>query len=161
MTTLTVGSRELAAEVAVRHREKPEDFARYMPMVQHWIRANLFDAAGVGALEQNPRRGKSRHFPVEALHWARLFATLTNRGVATAEIEFIASVLNQRFRDAIDDALARRGADVWVIYGSAPPLTYVLNVQIQRGTVRLSYDNGVPGSAVATCINLTRTFNIT
>ena len=140
MTTQTVGSRELAAEVALRHAEKPEDFARYMPTVQHWIRANLFDAAGVGAVEQNPRRGKSRRFPVEALQWVRLFATLADRGVATSEIEFVTGVLNQRFRDAIDDALAQRGADVWLVYDSAPPLTHVLSLQIQRGAVRLSYD---------------------
>jgi hypothetical protein len=159
MTGETVGSRELAAEVALRHTEKPADFARYMPAVQHWIRADLFDAAGVGAVEQNPRRGKSRRFPVEALQWVRLFATLAARGVATTEIAFVAGVLNQRFRDAIDDALAGRGADVWLVYGSAAPLTYVLNLQIQRGEVRLSYENGVSGPAVATCVNLTRIFN--
>jgi hypothetical protein len=159
MTTQMVGSRELAAEVALQHMEKAEDFVRYMPTVQHWIRSNLFDAAGVGAVEQNPRRGKSRQFPVEALQWVRLFATLTNRGVATTEIEYVTSVLNQRFRDAIDDALARRGADVWLVYGSAAPLTYVLNLQIQRGGVRLSHDDGVSGPAVATCVNLTRIFN--
>jgi hypothetical protein len=62
--------------------------------VQHWIRANLFDAAGVGAAEQNPRRGKSRQFPVEALQWVRLFTTLSNRGVATSEIQFVTGVLN-------------------------------------------------------------------
>jgi hypothetical protein len=90
MTTQTVGSRELAAEVALRHMEKAEDFVRYMPTVQHWIRANLFDAAGVGAVEQNPRRGKSRRFPVEALQWVRLFATLAARGVATTEIAYVA-----------------------------------------------------------------------
>jgi hypothetical protein len=159
MTTQTVGSRALAAEVALRHMEKAEDFVHYMPTVQHWIRANLFDAAGVGAVEQNPRRGKSRRFPVEALQWVRLFATLTNRGVATTEIEYVTNVLNQRFRDAIDDALAHRDADVWLVYSSAPPLTYVLSLQIQRGAVHLSYDDGVPGPAVATCVNLTRIFN--
>lgn len=60
-----MGSRELAAEAALRHEEKAENFGRYMPSVQHWIRANLFDAAGVGAVEQNPRRGKSRRFPLK------------------------------------------------------------------------------------------------
>jgi hypothetical protein len=40
-----------------------------------------------------------------------------------------------------------------------PPLTYVLSLQIQRGAVHLSYDGGVPGPAVATCVNLTRIFN--
>lgn len=152
------GSRDLAKELASRHMEKTEDFTRYMPTVQHWIRANLFDAAGVGAAEQNPRRGKSRRFPVEAVRWVRLFATLANRGVATTEIQFVTDILHQRFRDAINDALAHRGADVWLVYGSAPPETYVSSVQIQRGAVHL-YDDGVPGSAVATCINLTRIFN--
>jgi hypothetical protein len=89
----------------------------------------------------------------------RLFATLADRGVATSEIQFVTGVLNQRFRDAVDDALARRGADVWLVYGSAPPATYVLTVQIQRGGVSLSYDDAVPGPAVATCLNLTRIFN--
>jgi hypothetical protein len=159
MTTHTVGSRELAAEVAVRHEEQAEDFGRYMPSVQHWIRASLFDAAGVGAVEPNPRRGKSRQFPVEALQWVRLFTTLSNRGVATSEIQFVTSVLNQRFRDAVNDALAHRGADVWLVCESAPPLTYVLSLQIQRGAVHLSSDDGVPGPAVVTCLNLTRIFN--
>jgi hypothetical protein len=68
-------------------------------------------------------------------------------------------VLKERFREAIDDALARRGADVWLVYGSAPPMTYVVSLQIQRGAVHLSYHDGVPGSAVATCVNLTRIFN--
>jgi hypothetical protein len=159
MMMQTVGSRELAAEVALRHTENAEDFSRYMPTVQHWIRANLFDAAGVGAIEQNPRRGKSRRFPVEALQWVRLFATLADRGVATTEIEYVTSVLNQRFRDGIDDALGHRGADVWLVYDSGPPPKYVLSLQIQRGAVNLSYDDRVPSPAVATCINLTRTFN--
>jgi hypothetical protein len=157
--TNTVGSRDLAEEVALRHMDKAEDFARHMPTVQHWIRAHLFDAAGVGAVEQNPRRGKSRRFPVEAVQWVRLFATLANRGVATTEIAYVTSVLNQRFRDAIDDALARRGADVWLVYGSAPPLTYVLSLHVQRGAVHLSHGDGVSDPAVATCVNLTRIFN--
>lgn len=155
----TVGSRDLAQEVAIRHMQKPEDFARFMPTVQHWIRANLFDAAGVGAAEQNPRRGKSRQFPAEALQWVRLFMTLANRGVATSEIQLVVGVLNQRFRDAIDDALAHRGDDVWLVYHSAPPLTYVVSLHIQRGGVHLVDANGVPGPAVATCINLSGTFN--
>lgn len=157
--TTTVGSRDLARELALRHGAKAEEFRQYMPTIQHWIRANLFNAAGAGADEQNPRRGKSRRFPPEALQWVRLFATLANRGVATREIEYLAGVLNWRFREAIDDALAQRGADAWLIYTSAPPLTHVQSLQIQRGEVRLSYEDGVPASAVATCINLSRAFN--
>lgn len=85
---------------------------------------------------------------------------MTNRGIATTEIEYVTSVLNQRFRDAIDDVLAHCGADVWLVYGSAPPLPYVLSLQIQRGGMHLCNDYGVPGTAVATCINLTRIFNL-
>ena len=119
----------------------------------------------MGAVEQNPRRGKSRQFPVEALAWARLFAALAGRGVATIDIEYLAGILHQRFPEAVDDALAQRGADVWLVYTSAlpmtgaPPLTNVLSLQIQRGGVRLSYEEGLPGSAVATCVNLSRMFN--
>ena len=157
--TTTVGSRDLARELALRHGAKTEEFRQYMPTIQHWTRTNLFDTAGAGAIEQNPRRGKSRQFPPEALQWVRLFATLANRGVATTKIEYLAGILNLRFREAINDALTQRKPDVWLVYTSALPLTYVLSIQIQRGEVRLSYQEGVPGSAVATCINLTRAFN--
>lgn len=155
----TIGSRDLAKELALRHGATAEDFGRWMPTVQHWIRAKLFDAAGAGADEQNPRRGKSRRFPLEALQWVRLFATLANRGVATTEIEYLTGVLHQRFREAVDDALGQRGADVWLVYTSTPPLTHIMSLQIQRDKVRLSYEDGIPASAVATCINLTRAFN--
>jgi hypothetical protein len=37
----TLGSRELARELAIRHLAEPEDFGRFMPTVQHWIRAHL------------------------------------------------------------------------------------------------------------------------
>lgn len=164
--TRTVGSRDLAQELA--SLQQGDDFRDYMPSVQHWIRARLFDAAGVGAVEQNPRRGKTRQFPAEALAWTRLFAALAGRGVATADIEYLAGILHQRFPKAVDDALARRGDDVWLVYTSsllppnyAPglPLTSVMTVQIQRGSVRLSYEEGAPASAFAVCVNLTRTFN--
>jgi hypothetical protein len=157
--TDTVGSRELAAEVALLHAQKAEDFGRHMPSVQHWIRAHLFDAAGVGAVEHSPRRGKSRRFPIEALKWVRLFAALAGRGIATSEILFVTDVLNQRFREPINDALAQRGPDVWLVCESAAPVTYVLSLQIQRGAVHLRHDDRAPGPAVATCLNLTRIFN--
>ena len=160
----TVGSRDLAQELA--DLQQGGEFRDYMASIQHWIRARLFDAAGVGAVEQNPRRGKSRQFPVEALAWTRLFAALAGRGVATADIGYLTGILHRVYRDAVDDALARRGDDVWLVYTSsllppnyAPglPLTSVMSMQIQCGTVRLSYD-GAPAS-FAVCVNLTRTFN--
>lgn len=161
MTTQTVGSRELAAEVALRHEEKAEDFARYMPTVQHWIRVNLFGMAGVGAVEQNPRRGKSRRFPVEALKWARFFAALSIRGAGVVEIEYVVGALRGlRQKGAeIDDALAGRGDDVWLVYLNTVPWLHGESLHIQRGGVQLPFPYQPPWGKVVTCVNLTKAFN--
>lgn len=156
----TIGSRDIAQEVALRHWQPAADFRSYMPITQHWIRSNLFEVAGVGAVEQNPRRGKSRRFPIEALRWARLFSAMSNRGTSTSEIEYVVGALHQRFRGEVNDALAGRGDDVWCIYGSAPPLSYVEGLHIQRGGVQQlsgAADRGlVP--PILTAINLTQAF---
>jgi hypothetical protein len=159
--TETVGSRELAAEVASCHEEKAEDFHRYMPTVQHWIRANLFDAAGVGPVEKNPRRGRSRRFPLEALQWARLFAALTIRGAGVVEIWHVAGHLRGLRQKGveIDDALAGRGDDVWLVYLNSLPWLHAEQLHLQRGGVQLPFANQHPRGDVVSAVNLTRVFN--
>jgi hypothetical protein len=153
----SVGSRELAQEVARCLGGEADDFADYMPTVQHWIRAGAFAAAGAGPVKANPRRGKSRRFPIEAIKWARLFAALSQRGAGIVEILGVAGVLHQRHPDALADALAGTGEDIWAVYATgdtSPPIEF----HLQRGGVQLPY-NQAPLTTVVTAMNVSRTFN--
>ena len=152
-------SRDLAAEVAQCFGKHPEDFARYMPVVQGWIRAHLFDAAGAGADEHNPRRGRSRRFPAEALRWARLFTALTTRGAGVVEMEHVAGVLHQYHQADVADALAGAEPDVWVIYAAADMSPPVADLHVLRGRVELPDWRQPSWAPVITAINLTRAFN--